>query len=219
MNVLALPTSSLSPMGFFRGPGTDYLKGPWQVPGLLQVPSVLRSAATDAALVGQVPNPTVAVSAKTTGMVMQVVPQPVSFEEKVFDSLVSLKVAMSLYAMHIPPVERKRIFDRLDEVINFDDWHEEDTFPTRASFINFLKWIIFCKTYSWSSIGVADNGNILVAWTQPGLTLTANFFPQNKVTWTATVESESGAAHTAGSGLLQHFAKQALFYLSGGAAA
>jgi|SRR5579862_2025500 len=212
MNALALP-SSVSPMGFFADPGAGGLKSFFSVPG------VWHSVGTDAALVGKTPNSTVEVGAKNTGLVVSEVSQQASFEEKVFDSLVSLKVAVSLYAMHLPAAERTRIFDRLDAVISVDDWHEEDVFPTRDSFINFLKWIIFSKSYSWSSIGVADTGNILVAWTQPGLTLTANFFPENRVTWSATVKSENGSSQTVGTGALHHFAKQAHFYLSGGAAA
>ncbi len=161
----------------------------------------------------------VEVSSQKAGTLLRSVPQQTSYEEKIFNSLVSLKVAVSQYAMHLPNEERDRLFARLDEVINVEDWHEEDTFPILGSFINFLKWIIFSKDFGWSSIGVSDEGNILVAWTTSNLVLTANFFPQNKVTWTATIESESGPAHSVGSGTLQHFAKQALFYLSGGAAA
>jgi hypothetical protein len=128
------------------------------------------------------------------------------------DSLVSLKVSVSQYAMHLPKGERSRLFARLDEVINVEDWHEEDTLPTSNSFVSFLKWIIFSKNFSWSSIGVSNDGNLLVAWTTPNVTLTANFFPQDRVSWSAEVDSQSGIAHMVGIGPLQHFAKQAEFF-------
>jgi hypothetical protein len=128
------------------------------------------------------------------------------------DSLVSLKVSVSQYAMHLPKGERSRLFARLDEVINVEDWHEEDTLPTSNSFVSFLKWIIFSKNFSWSSIGVSNDGNLLVAWTTPNVTLTANFFPQDRVSWSAEVDSQSGIAHMVGIAPLQHFAKQAEFF-------
>jgi hypothetical protein len=164
-------------------------------------------------------NSQVLMDAQKTGSLIQSVPQQAGFEERIFNALVALKVATAQYAMHLPPLERARLFSRLDEVINADDWHEEDALPLLSSFVNFLKWIIFSKNFAWSSIGVSDEGHVLVAWVIPGLSLTANFFPKNKVNWTASVDSEIGAAHTAGTGTLQHFTKQALFYLSGGAAA
>src|SRR5487761_1059138 len=79
-------------------------------------------------------------SAKTAGTVLRSVPQQASFEEKIFNSLVALKISVSQYAMHLSNDERRRLFVRLDEVINIEDWHEEDTLPILGSFINFLKW-------------------------------------------------------------------------------
>jgi hypothetical protein len=181
--------------------------------------NLLRAFGSSAAISDQQTNSLVEISSQKGQTLLRSVPQQASFEEKIFDSLVALKVAVSRYAMHLPAEERVRLFVRLDQLINVEDWHGEDTLPLLSSFVDFLKWIIFSENFGWSSIGVSDEGNILVAWTSPNLTLTANFFSENKATWTATVESKSGAAHIVGTGSLQHFAKQALFYLSGGAAA
>src|SRR5712664_1442484 len=49
-----------------------------------------------------------------------------SFERKLFEALISLKVVTAQYAMHLSADERHRLFDELDRLINFDDWHEED---------------------------------------------------------------------------------------------
>src|ERR1700722_14074374 len=49
-----------------------------------------------------------------------------AFSERLFDSLVSLKVAISQYAMHLDSDERHRLFEELDSKINLDDWHEDD---------------------------------------------------------------------------------------------
>jgi hypothetical protein len=181
--------------------------------------NLLRAFGSSAAISDQQADAPVEVSSQKAQTLIRSIPRQASFEERIFDSLVTLKVAVSRYAMHLPAEERARLFARLDQIINVEDWHEEDTPPLVSSFVNFLKWIIFSKNFGWSSIGVSDEGNILVAWTSQNLALTANFFSENKVTWTATVESENGVAHSVGTGSLQHFTKQALFYLSGGAAA
>jgi hypothetical protein len=159
----------------------------------------------------------VQVSPPKPAALVGLIQQKSSFEETLFNNLVSLKVATSLYAMHLSAEERARLFARLDSVINTEDWHEDDSLPRSESFVNFLKWMVYSNDFSWSSIGVSNEGNVLVAWSRPDLVLTAQFFVQNKVTWTSTVETKEGPAHTVGTCSLQYFATQALFYLSRGA--
>jgi hypothetical protein len=139
-----------------------------------------------------------------------------NFEEKIYNSLVSLKVAVSKYAMHLSPDERHRIFMELDSVINKEDWHENDQLPQTGSFQDFLKWMIYSKYFKWTSIGVSDDGSILVAWkTEHGL-LTANFTSVDNVRWTAQIKSDVGEiGHTVGRCPLRLFAQQAAFYLEG----
>ncbi len=137
-----------------------------------------------------------------------------SFDEEVFDSLVSLKVAVATYAMHLDQAERQRLFDELDSKLNVDDWHEGDTLPAQTSFVAFLKWMIFSKYFRWTSIGVSNDGNILVAWNTPSVLLTANFAPAGIVRWTAQVNSQNGEiGHSVGKCPLRLFSEHALFYL------
>ncbi|SRR6266566_5902757 len=144
-------------------------------------------------------------------------PQQSSFEERIFGSVVSLKVAISQYAMHLSSQERHRIFDQLDFVINVDDWHEEDNLPNLQSFQDFLKWMIYSKYFRWTSIGVSDEGNTLVAWKTDRVLLTANFAGPDNVRWTAQITSAGGEhGHTVGKCPLRLFAEQALFYLRPG---
>ena len=154
---------------------------------------------------------------KTQTVERPIVPS-VSFEEKVFNALVSLKVTISQYAMHLSGDERGRLFDALDSVINVDDWHEEDTLPTPKSFKEFLKWMIYSKYLKWTSIGVSHEGNVMVAWRTPRVLLTANFELSDMVRWTAQITSDTGeVGHTVGKCPLRLFAEQALFYLQGAA--
>jgi hypothetical protein len=161
---------------------------------------------------------TIQVSKSSAKTVQQLVPQQVGFEQKIFDSLVHLKVAVATYAMHLPSAERRRIFDRLDALINVEDWHEEDPLPIVESFKNFLKWLVYTNTFDWSSIGVSNEGTILVAWSRPRVAVTANFSTSGRVAWTARLEPEEEGEepnHAVGSGSLQNFADHARFYLGG----
>jgi hypothetical protein len=137
-----------------------------------------------------------------------------SFEEKIFNSLVSLKVAVAAYAMHLDGDERARLFAALDDKINVDDWHEDDALPAVRSFVDFLKWMIFARHHDWTSIGVSAAGTITVAWRTPRVLLTADFVHENEVRWTAQLKGENGeVGHTAGRCGLRLFSEQALFYL------
>jgi hypothetical protein len=143
-------------------------------------------------------------------------PQAGSFGERLFDILVLLKVSVSQYSMHLKRDERHKIFLGLDEVLNIDDWHEGDRFPEVASLRAFLKWAIYASFREWTSLGVADDGNILVAWDSERGRLTANFSSSDEVRWTARIHSAAGVEYAAGKSTLQYFAKQARFYLAGG---
>jgi hypothetical protein len=138
-----------------------------------------------------------------------------TFEERVFDALVLLKVAVSEYAMHLDASERRKIFEDLDDVLNVEDWHDGDRFPEIASFRAFLKWAVYASFREWTSLGVSDDGNVLLAWqTDRGL-LTANFASTGDVRWTAKITSLTGVEYAAGRSTPQYFAKQARFYLEG----
>ena len=136
-----------------------------------------------------------------------------TIEQTLFDALVGLKVSVSLYAMHLAPAARHNIFAQLDAIINPDDWHEGDDLPNQAAFQEFLKWLIYAKCFDWTSLGVSDEGHILVAWHSAQLRLTANFSGLGDVRWTATLHSDSGVEHAAGKSSLKFFEKQARFYL------
>jgi hypothetical protein len=142
--------------------------------------------------------------------------QPIakSFEERIFDALVALKVSASFLSMHLTADERSRIFAALDDTINVDDWHDGDKLPGVASFQEFLRWMIYSRNVDWTSIGVSENGTVLVAWRKERSLLTADFEGGNSVRWTVRLTGEDGeVGHTAGRCPLKLFAEQAGFYL------
>lgn len=156
---------------------------------------------------------------KETQTFLRVVPEASSFEEQIFNSLVSLKVAVSQYAMHLTTEERHRIFSELDYLINVEDWHEGDQLPNVVAFRDFLKWMIYSKYFKWISLGVSEEGGMLVAWKTKRVLLTARFSGlagQEGVRWTAEMTSEKGeTGYAVGTCPLRLFTEQAMFYLRG----
>jgi hypothetical protein len=161
----------------------------------------------------------IVVEAKPTSTVTRSVPEAADFAERIFNSLVALKVAVSQYAMHLSDAERHRIFAELDSVINTEDWHEEDQLPKIEAFKDFLKWMIYSKYNKWISIGVSDDGDLTVAWKTKRVLLTAKFSGlngQEAVRWTAQITSEKlETGYAVGKCPLRLFSELALFYLKG----
>jgi hypothetical protein len=162
---------------------------------------------------GSSPGDHFVMGAPSSNSVVRNTPVRPDLRQRVFDSGVEMKVAVSQYAMHLSPETRQKLFHDLDEVINVEDWYEEDTLPRYDSFRDFLKWTIYSKRFNWVSIGVSDEGNILVAWKSQHALLTANFDGRSRVLWTAKRTSPQGDAHTAGDSPLQFFEKEATLYL------
>lgn len=145
-------------------------------------------------------------------------PMQKTFEQRVEDTLVELKAAAAQYAMHMSSAQREAIFGQLADIINVDDWYEDDEFPKLSSFKDLLTWSIYAALPQWDSLGVDDDGDILVAWHSDAITLTANFDGNRLVRWTSRYQSEKDVvAHAAGDCSLRQFAKQAKFYLQGDA--
>jgi hypothetical protein len=160
------------------------------------------------------------VDSKEHRTIVRAVPEiNASFEEQVFNSLVLLKVSISQYAMHLSTEERHRLFKELDGLINVEHWHEGDTLPSIIAFRDFLKWMIYSKYFKWISLGVSDDGGMLVAWKTPRVLLTAKFSGlagQEGVRWTAEMTSAKGeTGYAVGKCPLRLFAEQAMFFLGG----
>jgi hypothetical protein len=132
-----------------------------------------------------------------------------SFAEKLFNSLVELKVGVAEYAMHLTPDVRAKIFKDLDDLLNVDDWHEDDLLPRLLSFRDFLKWTIYSKRFNWLSLGFSDEGNVLVAWKSGKGMLTASYDGAGRVWWTAAITLDGELNHVAGDSTLEYFETEA----------
>lgn len=152
-------------------------------------------------------------SGKSPKTIVRESPNQSTLENRVFDSGVKMKVAVSQYAMHLSQETREKLFQDLDEVVNVEDWYDEDALPREESFRDFLKWTIYSKRFNWISIGISEEGNVLVAWKSEHALLTASFEGNSRVIWAVKRVSEEGETHVAGNSPLQFFEREASFYL------
>lgn len=147
-----------------------------------------------------------------TNRFTQNIPASTSSLARIFDTLVDLKVETSKVAMHLSSAARNRLFSELDYVLDAETWDEADRLPDIDSYRCFLRWLVFTGDTTWSSLGVDDNGRILVAWVQDRQTLTANF--DEVVRWTKRADTEGAVQISLGEFTLTHFARQSSAFLS-----
>jgi hypothetical protein len=132
-----------------------------------------------------------------------------SFRETIFNALVQLKVGVAEYAMHLAPDVRAKIFKDLDDLLNVNDWYEDDVLPKFLSFRDFLKWTIYSKRFNWLSLGFSEEGNVLAAWKSEKGMLTASYDGAGRVWWTMAITVDGELNHVAGESTLEYFEAEA----------
>jgi hypothetical protein len=143
---------------------------------------------------------------------MNLVTQSKTLEEKVFDSLVGLKVATSHFVSYLASDEKDKIFDEIEYFLTPEEWTDDDQLPSLDSFKNFLRYVVRNSDNSWDSLGVGDNGEFLAAWVRDDLRMTASF-DDKKVAWTVRKSDADGVSFANGVSEVPYFADQARFYL------
>lgn len=120
--------------------------------------------------------------------------------ERLFSSLANAKILTSQVAMHLSRVWRNRLFAQLDDLLDADDWHDEDEPLLSASFETYLRMILYVQPERQPSLGLSNNGHLLAAWVSGSDRLTMQFFPNDSIRWTVSCEMngerERGAGDT-----------------------
>lgn len=128
-----------------------------------------------------------------------------STAEILFDSLARAKLLTSQVAMHIDLGWRSRLFEQLDDLLNVEDWHEEDCPLSASSFETFLRLIIFYKIPRRPGFGLSDRGNLVAAWTSGADRLTVEFFSNDITRWVLSCVIEDQTERAAGETPVRRF--------------
>ncbi len=118
--------------------------------------------------------------------------------ERLYDALAEAKILTSHVAMHLDDSWRERLFVQLDDLLEYDDWHEDDEPVTRASFETFLRMIVHQTPKRRPGLGVSHRGNLIAAWTSGSDRLTLEFSPGDMVRWVLSCEIDGEVERAAG---------------------
>ena len=108
--------------------------------------------------------------------------------EKLYDALARVKLLTAQVAMHLDAEWRSRIFEQLDDLLDAEDWHEDDDPIKASSFQTFLRMIIFHNPSRRPGFGVSNRGYLIAAWTSGSDRLTIECRPNDTVRWVLSCE-------------------------------
>ncbi len=107
-----------------------------------------------------------------------------------FDALAAAKTLTSQVAMHLQQDWRKKLFEQLDDLLDAEDWHDEDEVLQKSSFKTFLRLIVYANPDRRPGLGLSDSGNLIAAWTNVDARLTLEFKDMDIVRWVLSIKNE-----------------------------
>lgn len=120
--------------------------------------------------------------------------------EQLYNAKAACKIKISEISMYLSNDLRSRFFTQIDNLMDPDNWEEDDEPITTESFTTLLKMLLFIKPERRPGLGAASNGNIIAAWTKDKDRLTIECLPGDKVRWVLSKYTdnarESGAGET-----------------------
>lgn len=118
--------------------------------------------------------------------------------ERLYNALADAKVLTSKVAMHLNSEWRSRLFSQLDDLLNVEDWHDDDQPVLRTSFATFLRMVLYQNPARRPGLGVSHQGNLIGAWSAGTDRLTIEFMPNDLVRWVLSCEVDGEKERAAG---------------------
>lgn len=121
-----------------------------------------------------------------------------SLAEQLFDVLSDIKVMTSQVAMYLEHGWRTMLFQRLDVLLDVEDWHEDDKLLQAGSYATFLRMVLAHGPMRRPGFGVSHDGNLIGAWTSGSDRLTLEFLLGDMIRWVLSCEIEGELERAAG---------------------
>lgn len=106
-----------------------------------------------------------------------------TLQERLFNSRASCKIRMADVAMHIERDWRNGFFAQVDNLLDLENWDEEDEPISAASFETLIRMILFVKPKRRPGLGATGEGNVIAAWTVGNDRLTIECMPDDEIRW------------------------------------
>jgi hypothetical protein len=124
--------------------------------------------------------------------------RPAPTAERLDTALASAKVMTSNVAMHLDREWRDRLFAQLDDLLDVEDWHQEDEPLLDESFRTFLRLILYQKPKRRPGLGLSHRGHLIAAWTTGTDRLTLECAPDDTIRWVLSCEVNGERERAAG---------------------
>lgn len=106
-----------------------------------------------------------------------------SIEEQLYDAKEFCKIETSKVSMYFSNEWREGFFAQLDDLMDIDNWEEDDKPVTNESFSTLLRMLTFIKPAHRPGLGSTSDGIIIASWTNGTARLTVECHPDDKVRW------------------------------------
>ena len=122
----------------------------------------------------------------------------VSLEDRLYESRAFCKTKMAEVAMYLPSDWRSRFFSQLDNLMDIDNWEEDDSPITAASFTTLLRMLLLIWPVRRPGLGATSKGHIIATWTAENDRLTIECLPKDNVRWVLSRYIEGNRESAAG---------------------
>jgi hypothetical protein len=106
-----------------------------------------------------------------------------SLEEQLYDAKAFCKIETSKVSMYFPDEWRNGFFLQLDNLMDIDNWEEDEKTVTKESFSTLLRMLTLIKPIRRPGLGTTSAGNIIAAWTNEKDRLTIECLSKDRVRW------------------------------------
>jgi hypothetical protein len=106
-----------------------------------------------------------------------------SLEEQLYDAKAFCKIETSKVSMYFSNEWREGFFAQLDDLMDIDNWEEDDKPVTNESFSTLLRMLTLITPIRRPGIGATSDGNIIAAWTNGTARLTIECQSNDRVRW------------------------------------
>jgi hypothetical protein len=130
-----------------------------------------------------------------------------SIEARLYNALAAVKVYTAQVAMHMDANWRTRLFRQLDNLLDVNEWAEDDCPLRQESFATFLKTMFLFKPERRPGLGLSEAGNIIGAWTEEDARLTIECLPGDKARWVISHDIEGHPERAAGETVVTRLAE------------
>ena len=118
--------------------------------------------------------------------------------EVIFDHLVKLKLASADFAVHLDNLWRAGLFQKLDDLLDADEWDFTHEMPSLESFKSFLRMIVHSRVTKRPSLGATSDGKIVASWRAGDGRLVVECLSNDDVRWVASRQIDGKPVSAAG---------------------